>query len=223
MTIRANDGIILEAGCGAGRILRYFHNRQHEIVGIDFVEVAITNLRRADPTLKVETGDISNLRFSDSSFQYLLAFGLFHNLENDLHEAIAESWRVLTPGGALCASFRADNLQTRLTDWLTTRRSTTQSKDNPKVFHKLNLSRREFTELFEQAGFVVEKVMPAVNMPILYKFGALRAPGHKIFDESMARAEGYKLSHFGKTLQAFIMRFFPNQFCNIWVMIAQKP
>lgn len=100
-TVSANDGPILEAGCGAGRILRYFHNRGYDIFGVDFIEVAITKLLSADKSLKVKTGDISNLDFPAASFKYVLAFGLFHNLENNLDEAISETWRVLAPGGGL--------------------------------------------------------------------------------------------------------------------------
>ena len=100
-TVIANDGPILEAGCGAGRILRYYHERGYDITGIDFIEVAIEKLREADPTLKVETGDITKLRFPDGTFRYLLAFGLYHNLVHDLDKAIDESWRVLSGGAAM--------------------------------------------------------------------------------------------------------------------------
>lgn len=222
-TVSANDGPILEAGCGAGRILRYFHNRGYDIFGMDFIEVAITKLLSADKSLKVKTGNISNLDFPAASFKYVLAFGLFHNLENNLDEAISETWRVLVPGGGLCASFRADNIQNRLSDVFEKHQSSMQSKDAPLAFHKLNLSRREFIELFEKSGFIVEEVAPVVNMPILYKFSVFRATGHKVFNESKARVEGYQLSPFGTLLQRLLMRLFPNQFCNIYVMLARKP
>ena len=39
--IQDENGKILEAGCGAGRILRYFHNQNSDIFGIDFIESAI--------------------------------------------------------------------------------------------------------------------------------------------------------------------------------------
>ena len=68
-TIQDPNGKILEAGCGAGRILRYYHNTGLNITGFDFIEVAITKLKSADPTLKVEVGDITALRFADKSFK----------------------------------------------------------------------------------------------------------------------------------------------------------
>lgn len=106
-TVTGNDGPILEAGCGAGRILRYYHERGYDITGFDFIEVAIDKLREVDPTLHVEVGDITALRFDDDAYCYLLAFGLYHNLERGLEEAVAESWRVLSGGGAhLCVFSR---------------------------------------------------------------------------------------------------------------------
>lgn len=222
-TVTANDGAILEAGCGAGRILRYYHQSGYDITGIDFIDVAVEKLRATDPSLKVETGDITQLRFADASFRYLLAFGLYHNLEHGLAEAVAETARVLQSGGRVCASFRADNIQTRLTDWLTERRARKSGKMMGKAFHKINLTRREFVALFERAGFIVESVSPVENMPILYKFALFRARTHKEFDENRARSEGYRLSGLGQLLQDTLMRFLPNQFCNIYVLNARRP
>ena len=51
--ISKNDGRILEAGCGAGRILKYFHNKQFDIIGIDFIENAIEKLKKDNQDLKV--------------------------------------------------------------------------------------------------------------------------------------------------------------------------
>lgn len=222
MTVTRPSARILEAGCGAGRILRYFHARGYDIVGIDFIDVAISKLAAADPSLEVAVGDITNLQFADGEFDYVLAFGLYHNIENDLDLAVSETHRVLKPGGAVCASFRADNVQTRLTDWLADRRRSI--KDNAaRVFHKINLTRSEFENLFTRAGFHIEYVAPVENMPILYKFKFFRADAHKTFDENRARAEGYRLSWLGGLLQGLMMRFAPDQFCNIYVLIARKP
>ena len=77
--------------------------------------------------------------------------------------------------------------------------------------------------LIERAGFVVERVFPVENMPIFYKFALFRAATHKVFDENMARKEGYRLSPLGQFLQTTLMRLLPDQFCNIYVLIARKP
>lgn len=228
-TVLANDGPILEAGCGAGRIVRYYHNLGYDILGMDFIEVAINKLRDADPSLKVEVGDILNLHYKDESFKYLLAFGLYHNLEYGLEKSIAESYRVLKHGGKICASFRADNLQNRITDYQANSKakskkilSTELGQKSGKSFHKMNLTKNEFVSLFKAAGFKLISVNPVTNMPLLYKFRLFRANHHKKFDENIARKEGYQLSRIGRFFQNGLMKLFPNQFCNIYVIIAEK-
>jgi SAM-dependent methyltransferase len=223
MTVTRKDGCILEAGCGAGRILRYYHDRGYDIVGMDFIEVAIQKLKQTNPTLRAEVGDITRLHYADGMFKYVLAFGLYHNLETGLDRAVGETCRVLQKNGRVCASFRADNIQTRLTDWLAERRAKAHgAADGPRAFHKMNLTRTEYEALFTRCGFIIEAVYPVENMPILYKFALFRAPGHKTFDENLARKEGYRLSSLGRVLQSFLMRTFPDQFCNIYVLIARK-
>lgn len=223
MTISGNSGRILEAGCGAGRVLRYYHELGFDILGIDFIEVAIEKLRNADSSLNVEVADITNLKFPDGEFKYVLAFGLYHNLEENLDVAIKETYRILETGGMVCASFRADNVQTRLTDWLASRRSKADSlEDGPQLFHKMNLRRDEFKRFFSENGFEVQYMCPVENFPLLYKFSIFRHRNHKIFDENLARKEGYRLSRIGKLLQGSLMRWFPNQFCNIYVLIGRK-
>ena len=222
MLIKNNDGQILEAGCGNGRILRYYHNQGYKIIGFDFIEAAIDKLKKTDPTLRVEVGDITKLRFENESFKYILAFGLYHNLENGLEDAVLETHRVLTNDGLVCASFRADNIQTRLTDWLTNRRSEILDSDELLVFHKMNLSKNEFLSIFKDNGFEIENIYPVENMPIFYKFPFFREKSHRDFNENISRSEGYKLSVLGQILQNMLMRYFPNQFCNIFVLIARK-
>lgn len=223
MTVQDKTGKILEAGCGAGRILRYYHDRGHDIIGIDFIDVAINKLKEIDPTLQAEEGDITNLKFADRSFRYVLAYGLYHNLEQGLDKAISETHRVLEEDGLVCASFRADNIQTKLTDYLADRNAKKRGSENKtRAFHKMNLTRSELGQLFTRAGFDIDFVGPVENMPILYKFAMFRSSDHKEFDENKARMEGYRLSWFGQRLQNFLMRFFPDQFCNIYVLIARK-
>lgn len=222
ITIKKNDGRILEAGCGNGRILRYYHEKGYDITGFDFIDIAIQKLKKVDDSLNVEVGDIRNLRFEDESFKYILAFGLYHNLQEDLEKAVLETKRILKKNGLLCVSFRADNIQTRLTDWLANKTSSNKNLNQKKVFHKSNLSKTEFSNLFESRGFQIENIYSVENMPILYKFSFFRKKTHKKFNENIARSEGYKLSFLGEIMQSLLMKLFPDQFCNIYVMIARK-
>lgn len=221
-TIGDNRGKILEAGCGAGRVLRYFHDRGYDIYGFDFVETAVGKLISEDPSLKVSVGDIRKLKYPDNDFDYVFAFGLYHNLTDDLGLAIRETVRVLKNGGKLCASFRADNIQTRISDLLADIRSRKTPKDShSQVFHKMNLTRRELVEVFTNNGIQVETIEPVINMPIFYKFRIFRSHAQKDFDEHKGRVHGYKLSKFGDVLQKICMSVAPSQFCNIYLITGR--
>jgi len=217
-------GRILEAGCGAGRILRYYKNRGYEIIGIDFVESVIDHLKQSDPELDVYSADMRDLPFESNSFGAVLAFGLYHNFYGeDLHKALEETNRVTNDGGWLCASFRADNIQNRINDWLASRhKKQQQASADALQFHKANIDYNEFKRLITQHGFEVKDILPVVNMPLLYKFKLFRARGHKDFNELAGRNEGYRLNVVGGMIQDVLMKLMPNQFCNVYVAIAKK-
>ena len=218
MVVKSKNENILEAGCGGGRILRYYHNKGYKIYGVDFIGEIIEKVRQADPSLKIYKGDILNLEFENSFFDTILAFGLYHNFYGDnLHKSLKETHRVLKNSGTLCASFRADNLQGYIIDFI---RKNNSSKS--KEFHKLNLKKKEFINLLESEGFTVKDVFSVQNMPFLYKFKFFRHKNHKTFNENKSRIEGYKLSILGNFLQNFLLNFFPDSFCNIYLIIAKK-
>ena len=103
---------ILEAGCGNGRTLRYFHQKGYNIKGFDFIGDTVQILKRCDPKLKIQVSDIKNLKYKSSSFDCILAFGLYHNLEeDDLATAIKETAKIMKNDERPCASFRADKFQ----------------------------------------------------------------------------------------------------------------
>ena len=216
--IRKSPGRILEAGCGAGRVLRYFHERQFDIEGIDYVAEAVDKLKTLDPSLSVKKGNITDLDYPDARFASVLAFGLYHNFHGPmLMQALNETFRVMKDGGVLCASFRADNLCNSINDRLAFRRSGGQTGTQ---FHKLNLTEDEFRFVLESAGFFVEKIQFVENMSLLYKFPIWRASSDGQMHENKDSAKGYELNPAGKFIQKCLMKFFPKSFCNIHVATA---
>ena len=216
------DGPILEAGCGPGRILKYFHNRGYSIKGIDYIDVVIEKLKASDLSIECNTGDVADLKFDDCSFKYVLAYGLYHNLEYDFDVALNETFRVIKSRGVLNASFRADNLQTRISDWWIDISLKKKNHGRKKFFHKVNFTRRELISRVEGAGFFIESIVPVENMPFLYRFSVFRDENQKAFSESNARVDGYRLTRFGALVQNFLMKIAPNLFCNLYVVTARK-
>lgn len=212
------DGEVLEAGCGAGRVLLYYHKRGYQIFGIDFIETAISKIKALDSTVQARQADITQLPFEDARFAGVLAFGLYHSLEKDVEVALAETRRVVERGGLLCASVRMDNIQNRANDFLADRKS---GGSDAKSFHKANYTRREFSDMLRSAGFEVERIEYVENMPLLYKFRLFRHRTHKDFNEHLSRGEGYLLSLPGRIIQNALLKFFPASFCNIMVATAR--
>ena len=96
---------ILEAGCGAGRILNYFHQKDYNIVGIDFIESAINKIKNKNKNINVHTMDILNTNFKDQEFDTILSFGLYHNFQiENLKKSLNETKRILSNNGILCFS-----------------------------------------------------------------------------------------------------------------------
>jgi SAM-dependent methyltransferase len=211
------DGPVLEAGCGAGRVVRHYHERGTEIIGLDFIASVLAAIRGQDATIPLVAGDITKLSFPDETFSAVLAFGLYHGLENGLEEAMADTRRVLKPGGLLCASMRLDNFQNRMTD----RMAAKSAPEGERRFHKLNLTTSEFKTLVTGAGFKVETVDYVENMSFLYKYPALRHASQRVFRESEARGAGYRFNLAGNVLQRVAMALAPAQMANLAVITAR--
>ena len=214
-------GKILEAGCGNGRILRYFHNKGYNIHGIDFIENAIDKLKKADQSLLVSTQSILNTDFKDNEFKYILAFGLYHNFRNELLPALAETSRILKKNGILCASFRADNMQNLILDIVMEKRQHLKLNESNKYFHKANFTIRDLTLLFSKTNFEIISVDKEFNMPFLFKFKIFRHLKQKSFNEKSGRNEGYKLNLIGDLIFRSLKFIFPSQFCSLYVVNAR--
>ena len=222
MVVRPGDRI-LEAGCGLGRVLRYYHSNGYDIHGFDFIEGAVKTLKAADPDLKVRVDDVTRMQYPDNRFDVVLAFGLYHNLPLEAWSlALSETRRVLRRGGRVCASVRADNLANRLNDWLKSGAPSDGVRGEERCFHKINLSEKELRDIFERNGFHVDAVHGVVNMPILYKARLFRRSDHKDFDESKARRDGYLLNPVGNVLQKVFLAIVPHQYCSVYVVIATR-
>ncbi len=211
------DGPVLEAGCGAGRVLRHYHEGGVEIIGLDFIASVLAAIHREDASIPLAAGDITKLTFPDEIFSAVLAFGLYHGLEHGLQEAMAETRRVMKQGALLCASMRLDNFQNHMTD----RMAEKSAPDGERRFHKLNLTTAEFKDLVTGAGFKVETVDYVENMSFLYKYPTLRHASQRVFRENEARGAGYRFNLAGNILQRVAMALAPAQMANLAVITAR--
>ena len=108
---------VLDMGCGRGAVLTAVARRltTGRVTGIDIwntrdqsgnakdVTLRNASLEGVDDRVAIETGDMRALPFADASFDLIVSSLAIHNIRSnaDRRQAIAEGYRVLTPGGRL--------------------------------------------------------------------------------------------------------------------------
>lgn len=214
---------VLEAGCGAGRLMLHYMAEGKDMQGIEYSGVAVEGLKEKYPQMKVEKGDICALPYPDCSFDGLLAFGLYHNLEKpeSIEAAFRETARVLRKGGKVVLSVRHDSLENRIIERIMEGRS---GKPGAKYFHRMHFTPGEVKEYLAANGVRVTRLLYARNVSFLFKFGAFRSREMKAgrFEESRARSEGFRLNAMGRALDALLHGLFPRHFSNLMVAVGEK-
>jgi ubiquinone/menaquinone biosynthesis C-methylase UbiE len=93
---------MLDVGCGAGRYVQHFTERNMDYVGVDYSPNMIQVARSRNPGQQFLEMDYHKLGFDDASFDGIWAFCVFGNEPKvRLPSALAEMRRVLKPGGVL--------------------------------------------------------------------------------------------------------------------------
>lgn len=215
--VRDVDGPLLELGCGPGRLLRNYHQRGFDIFGVDSVEEVVRKIHAFNPGLHVMHADARALPLEDGTFGGVLCFGVFHSLAEGAGKAVSEAYRVLRPGGSLCAEFRADSLHNLAIDYFKGRGKACTE------FHKCNFKIEEAKAILAEAGFKIESVVPTLNMSLLYHLAFLRHPSQRSYDEHTCRAEGYRLRPSIEAAQDLALRLAPQQIANLFIVYCRKP
>jgi SAM-dependent methyltransferase len=219
--VTRTPGRILEIGCGLGRLVKHYHARGREIIGIERSEVAVQRIKELSHDLDVRVGDALALDFSDNSFDMALAFGVYHNFESGLEQGLSEVARTLKAGGHFVISMRPDNIEMKLNE-LYWRWRSRNKKDARKSFHKILIGENEFSRMLQQHGLTVDAVHRARNMSILYRLPFLRNREVRASYESVRRAKGYRLNTFGRAMDRALTELFPYHFCNVLVFEGHK-
>ncbi|HPD40684.1 MAG: class I SAM-dependent methyltransferase [Anaerolineae bacterium] len=100
---------ILDVGCGRGEILRHVAALGARAVGVDYAPAAVRMSRRVGDAVPagqypvgVYRADAKHLPFPDAGFDRVLMLDIVEHLyPPELDQAVAETFRVLRPGGRL--------------------------------------------------------------------------------------------------------------------------
>ena len=95
----APTALVLDIGCGPGRVLGFLARRGMRCIGLDRsrVSVGLAAERYHRPGV---VGDNLRLPFADAVADAVISDGVIHHTE-DPQAAFAENWRILKPGGRM--------------------------------------------------------------------------------------------------------------------------
>lgn len=212
---------ILEGGCGFGAWCIYFRERGHDIVGIEYDQRIVERALAYDETVPVVLGDITDLKYPDSSFDAYISLGVIEHFEHGPEKALAEAHRILKPGGLAFVTTPYLTLFRRLVAhpmrslyflWRTMR-------GKPKYYWEYRFTKKELRTYLEKAGFEVihtdiDDYIPAEknrHIGLWADFFFLRATGGEIWELNAA----------GKALLKFFRIFSPWLFCSGIQMVAR--
>jgi SAM-dependent methyltransferase len=137
-------GWVADLGCGAGRDTRHFVAHEIPTVAVDVsLQMLRHAIRQSDGGCAAVQSDMAQLPFRDEVFAGAWACASFVNLHSSqLSLVLHELFRVLKPGGAICASMKSGEGE----KW-----SAGRSMTEPRWF---NLMRPEnFESLLADTGF----------------------------------------------------------------------
>ena len=100
---------VLEAGCGAGRWLRFMTDRGYQMVGLEYKGETVDMVKRTWPDLDVIQGDCEASPFPADSFDGVLSFGVVEHWMEGPEKPLADIFRVLKPGGVAFISVPCQN------------------------------------------------------------------------------------------------------------------
>jgi SAM-dependent methyltransferase len=98
---------VLDAGCGAGRMLPYLATRGSDPEGVDLSVEMIRRARQDHPTFPTRVGSLSHLDYPEDRFDGVFSwYSTIHNPDEDLDQMLGEMRRMLRPGGYLLLAFQ---------------------------------------------------------------------------------------------------------------------
>lgn len=100
-----SDALILDAGCGDGRNLKWFYDHSYSFYGVDANANSIATAKEKYPKLSnnftIQNLDV--LHFKNQMFDHVICSAVLHFAQNTQHflNMFSELVRVLKPGGSL--------------------------------------------------------------------------------------------------------------------------
>jgi SAM-dependent methyltransferase len=160
------SGLVLDVGCGEGRLPRDLKERGYDVIGVDASPTLIEHARAADPTGDYRLADGARLPMADKSVQLVTAFMSLHDID-DMEGAVREIARVLTDDGWLCAAI--------VHPLNSAGRFASRDRDAPFVIEGSYLDQHSYADAIERDG--LQMTFTSVHRPLQAYFAALAEAG----------------------------------------------
>jgi SAM-dependent methyltransferase len=179
------QGLLLEAGCGAGYWVAALRARGMDIEGIEFARELVELVHVANPQLPVRWGNALAINRPGEYYAAYLSIGVVEHRVEGPEPFLAEAYRVLKPGGRILiavpfygslrrfktvmATASAATTITRLCRLIALRyrrddgkrrHAAHNSEGSALPFFQYGFRRAEFAHLLRKAGFDVEYAQP---------------------------------------------------------------
>lgn len=106
--VDGSSGVVVDAGCGTGRVARYLADSGLDVLGVDVAPGMIAEARRAHPDIAFHVAELTSLPSDPAS---VAAVAYWYSIITTPPDALSEVWselsRVLAPGGAAVLAFQS--------------------------------------------------------------------------------------------------------------------
>ena len=95
------DDLLLDAGCGAGMLLKPLSAHVKNVVGVDYAAAMIERCKKFCPGVEVKVAELQNLPFPENTFDKIVCFSVFQYFQSleYAEKVLNEFIRVCKPNG----------------------------------------------------------------------------------------------------------------------------
>jgi len=175
------SGLVLEAGCGLGQYVILLRERGWRAAGVDGSLEALVTCRRT-AAVPLLAGDLRALAIRSGAVAACVSLGVVEHDPDGPDAILAETRRVLAPGGVLVISVPYFNGVRRLgAPWIRLRQAARARRGG--VFYQYAFTRRELLAALGRHGFVPLAIHPYDPARVLRTtLGAVRRPAPRRLD-----------------------------------------
>jgi len=192
--ITNKNSIILEAGCGTGRVVKYLYDKGYKnIEGIELNHEVVSESNKRFPYLNISNGNILQMPYPNNYFDIVLCYGVIEHFFAGTEAALLSLNRVLKKDGIAIISVPSFNTLRKISKSLSFINPKKQiffrkifKKDISQInvkgknqakfevfptfgqFFEYRLTRNEFESECQKAGFEIIRSLPIYHVDGLY-------------------------------------------------------